>query len=337
MDGYKDQLIVVAGAGGFIGGSLVGELLRRGCTRVRAVDVKPFDGWWQRHGGAENTRLDLMEREACRAACRGAAVVFQHASDMGGMGFIDSNKCKCMLNVLITAHMLMAARETGVKRFYFPSSACVYHPHRPRELEGVPFKETDAYPANPEDGYGWEKLYCERLCRHFREDFGLETRVARYHPIYGPHGSWDDGRERVVAAVCRKVAAAKLSGRHEIEIWGDGNQTRSFLYIDDCLDGTIRLTMSAHPDPVNMGARDVISINRLVDLVSEAAGVRLIKRHKLDAPRGLDGMISDNSAIREATGWVPSTDLREGLARTYRWIHDQYAAKHGAGAVRVTG
>src|SRR5436309_4233151 len=234
----RSDLIVVTGAGGFIGGHLVADLLRQGHTRVRAVDCKPTEAWWQLFPEAENLELDLQRREDCETAVEGAAVVYNLAADMGGMGFIENNKALCMLSVLINTHMLLAAREMGVARYFYASSACVYAADKQTSADVVPLKEGDAYPAMPEDGYGWEKLFSERMCRHFREDFGVETRSARYHNVYGPHGTWTGGREKAPAAICRKVIEAKLSGRHEIEIWGDGHQTRSFMFIDDCLKGT---------------------------------------------------------------------------------------------------
>ena len=249
-----NDLTVVCGAGGFIGGHLVADLLRQGHQKIRAVDLKPLDEWYQRLPGAENLQLDLQEKEACETALRGAAVVYNLAADMGGMGFIENNRALCMLSVLINTHLLIAAREHGVRRFFFSSSACVYAADKQTSADVVPLKEGDAYPAMPEDGYGWEKLFSERMCRHFREDFGLQTRVARYHNVYGPHGTWTGGREKAPAAICRKVIEAKLSGRHEIEIWGTGHQTRSFMYIDDCLKGTQMILDSDIVEPLNLGS-----------------------------------------------------------------------------------
>ncbi|HEY5791975.1 MAG TPA: NAD-dependent epimerase/dehydratase family protein, partial [Chthoniobacterales bacterium] len=317
--------IVVAGAGGFIGGHLVAQLRKEGIERIRAVDFKPFGEWHQCFEGVENLQLDLRRLEACQAAARDAAQVYNFASDMGGMGFIELNKAACMLSVLINTHLLMAAREAEVRRFFFASSACVYNADKQRDPQVAALKEADAYPAMPEDGYGWEKLFSERMCRHFREDFGIQTRVARYHNVYGPHGAYEGGREKAPAAICRKVIAAKRSGRLEIEIWGDGNQTRSFQYIDDCIHGTRLLMDSDFAEPINLGSSELVSINQLVDLVEEIAGVRLKRSYRLDAPKGVNGRNSDNTLLRKLFGWEPSTRLRDGLEKTYRWIYDQIA------------
>lgn len=319
----KDSVVLVAGAGGFIGGHLVAELLRRGHRRVRAVDLKPFEQWYQRFDGVDNQCLDLSEKAACLQACREARTVFNLAADMGGMGFIELHKAECMLSVLINTHLLMAARAAGTERFFFASSACVYAADKQTTAEVPGLREEDAYPAMPEDGYGWEKLFSERMCRHFAEDFGLVCRVARYHNVYGPHGTWDGGREKAPAAICRKVIQAVRSGRHAIEIWGDGEQTRSFMYIDDCIDGTLRLTASAVDEPLNIGSDEQVSINQLVDIAEQIAGVRLQRHYKLDAPKGVRGRNSDNTRIQARLGWAPSTPLRSGLERTYRWIHDE--------------
>jgi nucleoside-diphosphate-sugar epimerase len=242
---------------------------------------------------------------------------------MGGMGFIENNKALCMLSVLISTHMLSAARDAGVQRFFYSSSACVYAAGKQDSPEVEPLREADAYPAMPEDGYGWEKLFSERMCRHFSEDFGLETRVARYHNVYGPNGTYDGGREKAPAAICRKVALAKLNSLDEIEIWGDGEQTRSFTYIDDCVEGTLRLTASDVREPLNVGSEQLVTINRLVDMVEDIAGIRLTRRYNLDAPQGVRGRNSDNALISELLGWAPSMQLEYGLEKTYQWVHDQ--------------
>jgi GDP-D-mannose 3', 5'-epimerase len=313
---------LVTGAGGFIGGHLVAELLRRG-ESVRAVDVKPLSAWFQVFDSAESRVLDLSRAEACQEAVNGASRIFNLAADMGGMGFIEGNKAACMLSVLINTHMLVAAREVGTARFFYSSSACVY-PAAKQDLPDVaPLREGDAYPADPEDGYGWEKLFSERMCRHFREDFGLETRVARYHNVYGPEGSWTGGREKAPAAICRKVAEAVRSGDHTIEIWGDGRQTRSFMYVDDCVAGTLLVAAGANPDPVNLGSAELVTINELVDIVEDLAGVSLERRYNLGAPQGVRGRNSDNTVMRERYGWEPSIRLRDGLANTYEWISAQ--------------
>ncbi len=323
----KDDLIVVCGAGGFIGGHLVGDLVRRGHTRIRAVDIKPLDQWFQVFEEAENQVFDLRKPEPCLQALAGAKWVYNLASDMGGMGYIEHHKGLCMLSVLINTHLLMAAREQGVERFFYASSACVYAEGKQHDPALTGLKEDDAYPAMPEDGYGWEKLFSERLCRHFREDFGLTTRVARFHNVYGPHGAFTGGREKAPAAICRKVVEAKLSGRHEIEIWGTGEQTRSFMYIDDCLHGTQAIMRSDDITfPINLGSEEKVSINQLVDIVEEIAGITLRRRYNRDAPQGVNGRNSDNTLIRKMLGWEPSTALKTGMAHTYAWIHDQVVA-----------
>ncbi len=328
MAGPVQQVVLVTGAGGFIGGHLVAALLKAG-HHVRAADVKPLHRWYQRHPGAEEVVADLQQWDHARAVMRNVGTVYQLAADMGGMGFIEQHKARCMLSVLVNTHLLMAAREVGVTRFFFASSACVYNAERQAHPGVVPLREEDAYPALPEDGYGWEKLFSERMCRHFREDFEVPTRVARYHNVYGPHGTWDGGREKAPAAICRKVIAAIQSGRHEIEIWGDGQQTRSFMYIEDCIRGTLAICASDHVDPINLGSGELVTINQLVDVVEEIAGVRLARRYRLDAPKGVAGRNSDNTRLLALTGWEPSIRLRDGLERTYRWIHDQYVATHG--------
>lgn len=316
------ESVVVTGAGGFIGGHLVRNLLAQGRV-VRAVDAKPLADWYQVFADAENLQLDLREIEACRHAVARTALVYNLAADMGGMGFIENNKALCMLSVLVNTHMLMAAKEAEVIRFFYSSSACVYAAEKQTDPDVTALREDDVYPASPEDGYGWEKLFSERMCRHFREDFGLATRIARYHNVYGPHGTYEGGREKAPAAICRKVIEAKLNGRHEIEIWGDGQQTRSFQWIDDCVHGTELIMHGDYSDPLNLGSSELVSINRLVDLVEEIAGVRLARRYNLNAPTGVNGRNSDNTLIKELYGWEPSTRLRDGLQRTYEWIYDK--------------
>jgi nucleoside-diphosphate-sugar epimerase len=323
----KDERVVVCGGGGFIGGHLVGDLLRQGWTKVRAVDIKPFDEWYQRFDDAENMLLDLQDRAACQRALDGAKVVYDLAADMGGMGFIENNKALCMLSVLINTHLCMAAKEAGVERYFYASSACVYNGEKQKDVNVTALKEEDAYPALPEDGYGWEKLFSERMCRHFREDFGLQTRVARYHNVYGPFGTYDGGREKAPAAICRKVIQAKLSGKHEIEIWGDGKQTRSFMYISDCLKGTQMLLWSDVLEPINIGSSELVSINQLVDIVEDIAGIKLKRSYNLSAPKGVNGRNSDNTLIKKLLDWEPNTRLRDGMEKTYRWIYDEMMSK----------
>jgi GDP-D-mannose 3', 5'-epimerase len=319
----SSEKIVVCGAGGFIGGHLVSELVRQGHTNIRAVDQKGFDDWYQIFPQAENLQLDLQGKGACETALRDAEWVYNLAADMGGMGFIENNRALCMLSVLINTHLVMAAKKFGVRRFFYASSACVYAADKQVAEDVVPLKEADAYPAMPEDGYGWEKLFSERMCRHFREDFNLETRVARYHNVYGPHGTWTGGREKAPAAICRKVIEAKLSGKHQIEIWGDGKQTRSFMYIDDCLKGTQAIMQSEIIEPINLGSSEVVTINGLVDMVEDIAGIKLKRNYNLKAPKGVNGRNSDNTLIKRYLDWEPSVRLREGLEQTYKWIYDQ--------------
>jgi nucleoside-diphosphate-sugar epimerase len=321
----KGDSVVVCGGGGFIGGHLVGDLLRRGYKHVRCVDIKPLDQWYQVHGDADNMIADVSLLENARDSVRGMDAVINLACNMGGMGFIENNKALCMVSVLINTHLLMAAREFGVKRFFFASSACVYNAEKQKEKKLETFlKEDDAYPAMPEDGYGWEKLFSERMCRHFRDDFGVETRVARFHNVYGPFGTYDGGREKAPAAICRKVIQAKLSGKHEIEIWGDGQQTRSFMYISDCLKGLYVITASdTWHDPINLGSAEGVTINQLVDIAEDIAGVKLQRHYKLDAPKGVNGRNSDNTLIKKVFGWEPDTRLRDGLEKTYDWIFEQ--------------
>ena len=320
----KEDRVVVTGAGGFIGGNLVADLRRQGYKTIRAVDIKPVDEWYQKFDDVENLSLDLNIWENCLAAAKGARLVYNLAANMGGMGFIENNKALCMLSVLINTHMLMAANEHGVERYFYSSSACVYNADKQRD-PGVPaLKEEDAYPALAEDGYGWEKLFSERMCRHFREDYGLPTRVARFHNVYGPFGTWDGGREKAPAAICRKVIHAKVTRKPEIEIWGTGERTRSFMYIDDCLKGIQMIMHSDILDPINLGSSELVSVNQLVDLVEAIAGVKLKRVYQPDAPKGVAGRNSDNTLIRQYLGWEPSTPLREGMAKTYAWIYDQY-------------
>ena len=326
--------ILVAGAGGFIGGHLVKDLIAKGHKNVRAVDIKPLNQWYQVSEKAENVVADLNLIENCKGACEDIDVVYNLACNMGGMGFIENHKAECMISVLINTHLLMAARDAGAKRFFYASSACVYNADKQKDANVTPLREADAYPALPEDGYGWEKLFSERMCRHFREDFGLETRIARFHNVYGPNGTWNGGREKAPAAICRKVLEALENSTPEIEIWGDGNQTRSFTYIDDCLHG-IHLIADGHVSaPLNLGSSELVTINQLVDVVEDIAGIQLKRRYKLDAPKGVNGRNSDNTQIRAEFGWEPSTRLRDGMEKTYDWIKEMYSRDNALQAQR---
>jgi len=321
---------LVAGGGGFIGGHLARTLLAKG-FQVRSVDIKPFDGWYQIPEGVEAHQLDLSLLDDCHQAVRDVDVVYNLAADMGGMGFIETHKAECMLSVLINTHMLVAARDAQVGRFFFSSSACVYAADKQVDADVTALKESDAYPAMPEDGYGWEKLFSERMCRHFREDFGLETRVARYHNVYGVDGTYDGGREKAPAALSRKIAEAVLTGKHEIEIWGDGEQTRSFMYVDDCVEGTMMVTSGDSAVPVNVGSSELVSINQMVDIIEQIAGITVKRNYNLDAPKGVRGRNSDNTLIKEIYDWEPSITLADGLELTYRWIFDQLTSGERAG------
>jgi len=330
------DLVLVTGAGGFIGGNLIGDLRTRGYKRIRAVDNKPLTEWYQRFEDVESLSLDLNLKENCEEATQGARDVYNLAANMGGMGFIEHNKALCMLSVLINTHMLQAAVKFGVQKFFYSSSACVYNADKQKTFEAPSLKEEDAYPALAEDGYGWEKLFSERMCRHFLEDFGLYTRVARFHNVYGPWGTWYGGREKAPAAICRKVIEAKISGNHEIDIWGPGNQTRSFMYIDDCLKGIDLIMNSDILEPINLGSSEAVTINQLVDIVEEIAGITLKRNYDLGAPKGVNGRNSDNTLMQNYLGWEPNTPLRTGLEKTYRWIYDQCLARERgeAGVVR---
>ncbi|MEM9514926.1 MAG: NAD-dependent epimerase/dehydratase family protein [Actinomycetota bacterium] len=318
--------ILVAGAGGFIGGHLTRSLVEAG-HEVRAVDVKPIEQWWQRHSEIENwPDTDLMEFDECRRAAVGADHVYNLAANMGGMGFIENHKTACMRNVLMSAHLLQAAVDAGCERFFFASSACVYAAEHQSDPDLTALTEAHAYPAMPEDGYGWEKLFSERMARHYREDFGIDTRVARYHNVFGPHGTWTGGREKAPAALCRKVAECVVDGGREIDVWGDGEQTRSFMFVDDCVHGTQLLMESDVDEPINVGSSNLVSINELIDVICDVAGVEVRRRYDLSAPQGVRGRNSDNTLILDRLGWEPSVPLRDGIAVTYRWIDERVRA-----------
>jgi len=319
----QHKRILIAGGGGFIGGHLAGSLLAKG-HQVVVADIKRLDQWYQVHGEAENHVLNLEEKQACYEVMEGCDEVYNLACNMGGMGFIEFNRALCMISVLINTHLLMGARDLGVKGFFYASSACVYPDYRQDDADVMALKESDAYPAQPEDGYGWEKLFSERMCRNFHEDFGLNVRVFRFHNVYGPFGTWVGGREKAPAALCRKVIEAADTGNHEIEIWGDGEQTRSFMYINDCVGGMARLMESGHSEPLNLGRAELVSINGLLEIIEGIAGIKLNRNYDLSKPQGVRGRNSDNTLIRETLGWEPEVNLATGLEKTYHWIKEQY-------------
>ena len=311
---------LVTGASGFIGHHLVKYLKRQG-YRVRGADLKPPE--YEPSSADEFLQLDLRRWENCLQATDGVDEVYALGADMGGMGFISANHAQILHNnSLINIHTLEAARTNGVKRYLYSSSACVYPEYRQTETDVTPLKEEDAYPAQPQDAYGWEKLISERLCMHYHEEYSLETRIARFHNIFGPLGSWKGGREKAPAALCRKIATAKLSGHHEIEIWGDGKQTRSFCYVDDCVTGIYKLMYSSHRNPLNLGQDRMVTIDELADMIADVAGIKIIKKY-VPGPQGVRGRNSDNSRIRQVLHWHPEISLEEGLRRTYHWIEAQ--------------
>ncbi|MCA9236490.1 MAG: NAD-dependent epimerase/dehydratase family protein [Planctomycetales bacterium] len=322
----KDDLIVIGGAGGFIAGALAKYFHDKGFTRIRAIDKKPLPEWYQRTPGVESLCLDLSDRDNCEQACEGAAEVYNLAADMGGMGFIERFRVECLRSILINTHMIEAAYRAGAQRYFFSSSACAYNTELQKDPQVRALKETDAYPAMAERGYGWEKLLSEMFCEEYWHERGMKTAIARFHNVYGPQGTWDGGREKAPAAICRKVIEAKDSGDDNIEIWGDGHQTRSFMYIDDC---TLGIDKIMHCDeliatPINLGSSELVSINTLADMAEEIGGVKLQRNHKLDAPLGVAGRNSDNTMIKRILGWEPDTPLRTGLEKTYHWIETQY-------------
>ena len=322
----KDDLIVIAGAGGFIAGALVKFFMDKGFTRIRAIDKKPLPMWYQITPGAESISLDMSDVLNCRRAVEGATEVYNLAADMGGMGFIENFRVECLRSILINTNLIDEAYKAGAKKFFFSSSACAYNTDLQKDPNVRALKETDAYPAMAERGYGWEKLMSEMFCEEYWAERGMETAIARFHNVYGPSGTWDGGREKAPAAICRKVIAAKDAGVREIEIWGDGNQTRSFMYIDDCTQG---IDMITHCDDliakaINLGSSELVSINELVSIVEDIAGIKLERTYKLDAPIGVAGRNSDNTMIKQILDWVPSTPLRDGMEKTYRWIEKQY-------------
>lgn len=314
--------MLVAGAGGFIGGHLVRHLLTQGHS-VRGVDIKPLSAWFQLAPEAENNSWNLEEPGNCKAAVRGVDRVYNLACNMGGIGFITQNKSACMYSVLVNTNLIRAAVEAGVSRYFFSSTACVYNTSLQSSTTCAALKEEDAYPALPEEGYGWEKLFSERLCQELHSEGAVDVRIARLHNVYGPHGSYNDGREKAPASICRKVAQAKLSGGNSIEIWGNGLQTRSFMYIDDCLTGIDKIMASDVSEPVNLGSSQSITISRLVDIAEQLAGIKLIREYQTERPVGVMGRNSDNTKIKSLLGWEPTISVEQGLVATYEWIYQQ--------------
>ena len=325
----KDDLIVIGGGGGFIGGALARYFHNKGFTRIRAADKKPLPEWYQRVPGVECLNLDLSCEDNCKRLCAGAVEVYNLAADMGGMGFIERFRVECLRSVLINTQMIEAAHRAGARRYFFSSSACAYNTVLQQDPKVRALKESDAYPAMAERGYGWEKLISEMFCEEYWAERGMKTAIARFHNVYGPWGTWDGGREKAPAAICRKVIAAIDAGKHTISIWGDGHQTRSFMYIDDCVNG---IDMIMHSDAliataINLGTSELVTINDLVSKVEKIAGVKLEREYDLTAPRGVAGRNSDNTFIKKMLKWEPDTPLDTGLRATYKWIKTQYNAK----------
>ncbi|MFZ0962722.1 MAG: NAD-dependent epimerase/dehydratase family protein [Terriglobia bacterium] len=323
----KNGLIVITGAGGFIAGALARYFHERGFTRIRAIDKKPLPEWYQHVPGVESLCLDLSEKESCIRACEGAWEVYNLAADMGGMGFIERFRIECLRSVLINTHLIEAANRAGAERYFYSSSACAYNTELQKDPKVRALKESDAYPAMAERGYGWEKLFSEMVCQEYWAERKMKTSIARFHNVYGPHGTWDGGREKAPAAMCRKVVECKDTGNNEIVIWGNGTATRSFMYIDDCVKG---IDMIAHCEnliatPINLGSSELVSINELVDIVEAIGGTKLHRKYDMNAPRGVAGRNSDNTMIQRILHWEPRTPLREGMAKTYAWIAQQYA------------
>ena len=319
--------ILVTGAGGFIGGHLVKELLKRD-YKIRAVDIKPIEDWYQTFSEAENFQLDMSLKDNCFKMVKGTDEVINMACNMGGMGFIENNKALCMLSVLVNTHLLMACKEFKVKKYFFSSSACAYNKDLQNQTSITGLKEEDAYPANPEDGYGWEKLFSERMCRHFLEDYNLDVKVARYHNIFGPNGTYDGGREKAPAALCRKIIESKINKTDKIDVWGDGEQTRSFLYIDDCVEATLKLFDSNYHGPINIGSEEKVSINEMIEKIESISGIKVKKNYQLDKPKGVRGRNSDNTLIRSQLNWDTKFTLSQGLEKTYKWIFSEIKKKH---------
>jgi len=332
----KNKKILIVGAGGFIGGHLVKKLLNDGNSIV-ASDIKPKEYWFQDFDEAKNFyEMDMKDISNCRKVTQDIDYVFNMACNMGGMGFIENNKAECMQSVLINTNLLIACKEDKVEKYFFSSSACAYNKTKQQEVFIEGLKEEDAYPADPEDGYGWEKLFSERMCRHFMEDYGIQVRVARYHNIYGPYGTYDGGREKAPAALCRKVLTAKKNNDNKIQVWGDGKQTRTFLYIDDCVEGTLRLFESDYSDPVNIGSDEQVSINQMIDIIEKISGIeKLDREYQLDKPKGVRGRSSNNELVKKVLNWSYGIKLKDGLTKTYNWI-DSESSKEGSNTSRFT-
>jgi len=324
----KNKKILVVGAGGFIGGHLVKKLLANG-NQIVCCDIKPKEYWFQDFDETENHyAMDMKDILNCRKVSKGVNYVFNMACNMGGMGFIENNKAECMQSVLINTNLLVACNEHKVEKYFFSSSACAYNIDKQQQsfIEGL--KEDDAYPANPEDGYGWEKLFSERMCRHFMEDYGIQVRIARYHNIYGPYGTYDGGREKAPAALCRKIIQAKKENSQSIDVWGDGEQTRTFLFIDECIEGTLKLFESDYSEPINIGSDEQVSINQMIDIISEIAEIeKLNKNYQLDKPKGVRGRSSNNDLIKKVLNWSYQMSLKDGLTKTYKWIESEMSQK----------
>ena len=324
----KNKKILVVGAGGFIGGHLVKKLLANE-NKIVCCDIKPKEYWFQDFDETENHySMDMKDIINCRKVSKGVNYVFNMACNMGGMGFIENNKAECMQSVLINTNLLVACNEHKVEKYFFSSSACAYNIDKQQQsfIDGL--KEDDAYPANPEDGYGWEKLFSERMCRHFMEDYGIQVRIARYHNIYGPFGTYDGGREKAPAALCRKIIQAKKENTQSIDVWGDGEQTRTFLFIDECIEGTLKLFESDYSEPINIGSDEQVSINQMIDIITEIAKIRkLDKNYQLNKPKGVRGRSSNNELIKKVLNWSFQMSLKDGLTKTYKWIESEINQK----------
>ena len=319
----KNKKILIVGAGGFIGGHLANRLLKDGNSIV-AADIKPKEYWFQDFEEAKNYyAMDMKNIDNCKKITKKIDYVFNMACNMGGMGFIENNKAECMQSVLINTNLLISCKENKIKRYFFSSSACAYNKTKQQEVFVEGLREEDAYPADPEDGYGWEKLFSERMCRHFMEDYGIQVRIARYHNIYGPYGTFDGGREKAPAALCRKVLNAKKN-ENKIEVWGDGEQTRTFLYIDDCIEGTLRLFESEYSEPINIGSDEQVSINQMIEIIEDISATKRLERiYQLDKPKGVRGRSSNNDLAKKVLDWSFKIKLKEGLKETYNWIKNE--------------